>query len=398
MTHVPQIEDPAKPTVRIKLRCDNLPVKDQYYYVNILMPCMCGQHVTKVGVKRGWCKSIFTWDENKCRLDLDKLAALAAKEAAERAVAAEMEAAVRAAAAAEPPVAVVASAPAAPAPAAPAALLALDDEAAPPQTAPDDPDAPDAPALVDEPAQPPTQTAPLAVAAGELRLGSLPPEVLLATQPPVADAAARDIVNLVSDSEDYAGGDVGGGVLAARAATTVRRAAPLSAVGLSFREQKVVRARTERLEDLIGHVVVGNFDEKCAEIEPLLTGVDDDVAEGVDGLSQRARVWGYTPGDETAMHRAVRRGLPKLVELLLDKGVDCHPPPAAGTDHNRDRSANVSAMLLVTLLMGEQKLATGGHLDIDDVSRPPRGTAPRPCLRAPIAQPSPVAYPRRGSP
>jgi len=70
------------------------------------------------------------------------------------------------------------------------------------------------------------------------------------------------------------------------------------------------------------------------------------------------------------MHRAVRRGLPELVELLLDKGVDCHPPPAAGTDHNRNRSGNVSAMLLVTLLMGEQKFDTGGHLDIDDVSRP----------------------------
>jgi len=270
LTHVPlQIEDPAEPTLRIRLRCDNLPVKDHVHYVNILMPCVCGKpHQAKLKVQPGQCKSIFKWDGATCELDLDSLAALL-------------------------PVADVASAPAAPTPAAPAAPTALVDETVPPPTT------------------------------GE-----------------------RIIINLVSDTEDDAGGDVGS------CAPVVWRAAPPSAGGLS---QKQVQASTDRLEALIGTVVSAKFatSKQYAEIKHVL-------------LNDGALVWGSKPGVETAMHGALRRGVPELVELLLQHGGDCHPPPAAGTAYNCYRSGRVSAMFLVTLLMRDQKLDAGGYLSLDD--------------------------------
>jgi len=111
----------------------------------------------------------------------------------------------------------------------------------------------------------------------------------MATQPLVVDADAHDVINLVSDSEDNACGDVGrGALLLAHVATTVRHAAPLLAGGLTLGEQKLVRTRTERLEDLIGYVVVGNFDNRRTTILDLLSG--DNI--GVAGASPNARASG----------------------------------------------------------------------------------------------------------
>ena len=159
----------------------------------------------------------------------------------------------------------------------------------------------------------------------------------------VAGACKDYAINLDSDSSG--GGAPVVGVTAAGGCARRR-----SAGGLCGKELLVVRSSTERLEQLIGFVEPGTVSHR------------DQILRN---LSNGARVWGYTPGTETAMHRAVRRASVELMRLLLDNGVDCSPPPAAGTEHSRNGSGK-TAMLLIPMLVGEIKLDSGGHLSQDD--------------------------------